>query len=46
VPSSLVDVLLGLIVLFVVGSQYYARMRAARRASTTVTTVEAEAVSA
>jgi general nucleoside transport system permease protein len=39
VPSSLVDVLLGLIVLFVVGSQYYARKRAARRASTKVTTV-------
>jgi simple sugar transport system permease protein len=46
VPSSLVDVLLGLIVLFVVGSQYYARKRAARRASTTVTTVEEEAVTA
>jgi ABC-type uncharacterized transport system permease subunit len=43
VPSSLVDVLLGLIVLFVVGSQYYARKRAARRASTTVTAVEEEA---
>ena len=40
VPSSLVDVLLGLIVLFVVGSQYYAHKRAARRASTVVTTVE------
>ena len=39
VPSSLVDVLLGLIVLFVVGSQYYARKRAARRASTTVTAI-------
>src|SRR5512136_1833206 len=39
VPSSLVDVLLGLIVLFVVGSQYYARKRAARRASAKVTTV-------
>ncbi len=39
VPSSLVDVLLGLIVLFVVGSQYYARKRAARRASTKVTAV-------
>jgi ABC-type uncharacterized transport system permease subunit len=33
VPSSLVDVLLGLVVLFVVGSQYYARRRAARRAA-------------
>ncbi len=33
VPSSLVNVLLGLIVLFVVGSQYYARKRAATRAS-------------
>ncbi|NTU62502.1 MAG: ABC transporter permease [Chloroflexi bacterium] len=33
VPSSLVDVLLGLVVLFVVGSQYYARRRAARRAT-------------
>ena len=33
VPSSLVDVLLGLVVLFVVGSQYYARRRAASRAS-------------
>ena len=31
VPSSLVNVLLGLIVMFVVGSQYYARKRAARR---------------
>ncbi len=41
VPSSLVNVLLGLIVLFVVGSQYYARKRAARRASTTVTFVTA-----
>lgn len=39
VPSSLVDVLLGLIVLFVVGSQYYARKRAARRASTMVTAI-------
>jgi simple sugar transport system permease protein len=39
VPSSLVDVLLGLIVLFVVGSQYYARKRAARRASATVAAV-------
>lgn len=46
VPSSLVDVLLGLIVLFVVGSQYYARKRAARRASATVTTVEEEVVPA
>ena len=42
VPSSLVNVLLGLIVLFVVGSQYYARKRAARRAATTVTNVEVE----
>jgi simple sugar transport system permease protein len=33
VPSSLVDVLLGLVVLFVVGSQYYARRRAASRAA-------------
>lgn len=33
VPSSLVDVLLGLVVLFVVGSQYYARRRAANRAT-------------
>ena len=33
VPSSLVDVLLGLVVLFVVGSQYYARRRAAMRAA-------------
>ena len=33
VPSSLVDVLLGLVVLFVVGSQYYARRRAANRAA-------------
>ena len=46
VPSSLVNVLLGLIVLFVVGSQYYARKRAARRASTSVTTVEEEAATA
>jgi simple sugar transport system permease protein len=45
VPSSLVSVLLGLIVLFVVGSQYYARKRAARRASTPLA-VEEEAVSA
>jgi simple sugar transport system permease protein len=43
VPSSLVNVLLGLIVLFVVGSQYYARKRAARRASTLVTSVAEEA---
>ena len=40
VPSSLVNVLLGLIVLFVVGSQYYARKRAARRASTSSETEE------
>src|SRR5512135_574613 len=40
VPSSLVNVLLGLIVLFVVGSQYYARKRAARRAATAVSTGE------
>lgn len=40
VPSSLVNVLLGLIVLFVVGSQYYARRRAARRASTPAMTAE------
>jgi simple sugar transport system permease protein len=33
VPSSLVDVLLGLVVLFVVGSQYYAKRRAAHRAA-------------
>jgi simple sugar transport system permease protein len=33
VPSSLVDVLLGLVVLFVVGSQYYARRRTANRAT-------------
>jgi ABC-type uncharacterized transport system permease subunit len=45
VPSSLVNVLLGLIVLFVVGSQYYARKRAARRASASVTIVEEEAAS-
>lgn len=31
VPSSLIQALLGLIVLFVVGSQYWARRRAARR---------------
>jgi simple sugar transport system permease protein len=31
VPSSLVNVLLGLVVLFVVGSQYYAHKRAAMR---------------
>src|SRR5512136_1656086 len=37
VPSSLIQVLLGLVVLFVVGSQYYARRRAANRASRTVT---------
>ncbi len=46
VPSSLVNVLLGLIVVFVVGSQYYARKRAARRASTPATTVEEEAAPA
>jgi ABC-type uncharacterized transport system permease subunit len=46
VPSSLVNVLLGLIVLFVVGSQYYARKRAARRASTSVTSVTEEAATA
>jgi general nucleoside transport system permease protein len=33
VPSSLVDVLLGLVVLFVVGSQYYARRQTANRAA-------------
>jgi simple sugar transport system permease protein len=37
VPSSLVNVLLGLVVLFVVGSQYYARRRAANRAARAVT---------
>jgi simple sugar transport system permease protein len=31
VPSALISALLGLVVLFVVGSQYYARKRAARR---------------
>jgi simple sugar transport system permease protein len=52
VPSSLVDVLLGLVVLFVVGSQYYARRRAANRASrpapasTTPATPAEEAASA
>ena len=46
VPSSLVNVLLGLIVLFVVGSQYYARKRAARRASASVTTMEEEPAAA
>ena len=46
VPSSLVNVLLGLIVLFVVGSQYYARKRAARRASTSVTSVTEESATA
>ncbi len=43
VPSSLVNVLLGLIVLFVVGSQYYARKRTARRASTSAVTAAEEA---
>ncbi|MFN8598425.1 MAG: ABC transporter permease [Anaerolineae bacterium] len=33
VPSALIDAILGLIVLFVVGSQYWARKRAARRVS-------------
>jgi len=33
VPSALIDAMLGLIVLFVVGSQYWARKRAARRVS-------------
>ena len=37
VPSSLINVLLGLVVLFVVGSQYYARRRAANRASRVAT---------
>jgi ABC-type uncharacterized transport system permease subunit len=36
VPSALIDALLGLIVLFVVGSQYWARKRAARRVDTVV----------
>ena len=36
VPSALVGTLLGLIVLFVVGSQYWARKRAARRVDTNV----------
>jgi ABC-type uncharacterized transport system permease subunit len=31
VPSALINALLGLVVLFVVGAQYYARKRAARR---------------
>ncbi len=31
VPSALIDTILGLVVLFVVGSQYWARRRAARR---------------
>jgi ABC-type uncharacterized transport system permease subunit len=34
VPSALIDAMLGLIVLFVVGSQYWARKRAARRVDT------------
>jgi ABC-type uncharacterized transport system permease subunit len=34
VPSALIQALLGLIVLFVVGSQYWARRRAARRIDT------------
>ena len=34
VPSALIDSLLGLIVLFVVGSQYWAHKRAARRVDT------------
>jgi ABC-type uncharacterized transport system permease subunit len=41
VPSSLVDVLLGLVVLFVVGSQYYARRRAANRAARPAVTAPA-----
>jgi simple sugar transport system permease protein len=36
VPSSLIQAILGLIVLFVVGSQYWARRRAARRIDTQV----------
>lgn len=36
VPSALIQAILGLIVLFVVGSQYWARRRAARRVDTQV----------
>ena len=44
VPSALIDALLGLIVLFVVGSQYWSHKRAARRVDTTkAVTPEAEA---
>ncbi len=42
VPSALVGTLLGLIVLFVVGSQYWARKRAARRVDTAMTAAAEE----
>jgi len=40
VPSALIDAILGLIVLFVVGSQYWAHKRAARRVDTAVDTTK------
>lgn len=40
VPSALIDAILGLIVLFVVGSQFWARKRAARRVDTAVETTK------
>lgn len=42
VPSALVGTLLGLIVLFVVGSQYWARKRAARRVDAAMTAAAEE----
>jgi general nucleoside transport system permease protein len=39
VPSALIQAILGLIVLFVVGSQYWARRRAARRIDTLATAI-------
>lgn len=41
VPSALIQAILGLIVLFVVGSQYWARRRAARRVDTLATAAPA-----
>jgi ABC-type uncharacterized transport system permease subunit len=41
VPSALIQAILGLIVLFVVGSQYWARRRAARRLDTLVSVTPA-----
>jgi general nucleoside transport system permease protein len=42
VPSALIDTLLGVVVLFVVGADFWARRRAARRVTTAVDTEGAE----